>query len=673
MQAAQRSLRRCRWAPPGMTVAAGASPVRLGVGITGHRGDHPALATGSARIGAGIAQVFALIESILASERAGPPGRSIHATRLHSMLAHGVDQLAASTANALGWEVVAPLPFGKALNTAINAQPHAFADGAALLAGADAGDAQVQARAQGIRDWYERAHLFELADRDADIAAWFEAALAAPDDRRQRERFHAAASSQAALAGRVMIEQSDLVVAVWDGATRDHAGGTGNTVMRALEAGTPVLLIDPASPEQWTLLTSTECLADRQGNAGNDVETLRAIIGNALWPCAGDKAVDHTRDERWHPRGSHVSTLYRRVEALFGNEPRRFRSLVQDYESPDDCAAGSGAALVKAASELPGGDARFADAIANGILPSFVRADGISARLSDAYRSGMTANFILSALAVMIGAAYLPLGASDSKWFFALGEFVLLVAILAVTWLGSRHRLHARWFETRRAAEYLRHAPILLLVGVARPPNRWPRGNGGGSAWPEYAARHALRAPGLPAAAMTPAYLRAALANLLAPHVAAQRAYHQAKAVRLDTVHRRLDGMAVALFKLAVVSVSVYLLLKAGAALQLLPAAWPEHSAKAFTFLGIALPTLASSIAGIRYFGDFERFSTISQMTAGRLGQVEARIDRCLAGPDSAIDYESISRLAREIDEVVVAEIESWQAVFSGKHIGLPA
>ena len=84
-------------------------------------------------------------------------------------------------------------------------------------------------------------------------------------------------------------------------------------------------------------------------------------------------------------------------------------------------------------------------------------------------------------------------------------------------------------------------------------------------------------------------------------------------------------------------------------------------------------PPLDPSWYGIRYFGDFERFAAISEVTAGKLAQVEVRIEQLLAGPDTAIDYEGVSRFAHAIDGMVVDEIESWQAVFSGKPIALPA
>ncbi|MFN5780431.1 MAG: hypothetical protein ACK44O_13330, partial [Novosphingobium sp.] len=158
------------------------------------------------------------------------------------------------------------------------------------------------------------------------------------------------------------------------------------------------------------------------------------------------------------------------------------------------------------ARELPGADLQMPPAIEQQVLRRFAWTDGISAWLSDAYRGGMIVNFLFSALAVVVGILYEPLGLSDRKWLFAGTELLLLSSILLITWIGSRLRWHGRWFESRRVAEYLRHAPILLLLGVARAPGRWPKG--ADVAWPEFHARRALRAVGLPRVALSPAYLR---------------------------------------------------------------------------------------------------------------------------------------------------------------------
>ncbi|MDZ4047682.1 MAG: hypothetical protein U1E00_05025, partial [Pseudoxanthomonas sp.] len=542
--------------------------VRLAIGITGHRGGNPSLGDDGAHIATALATLFADIESALAAQQALSPKLAILPTRLHTLLAHGVDQLAAAAAAGLGWDIVAPLPFGRALNVAIHAQPRTRAAAAALLLGQDAADPAVQARAKAIRAWSDRARLFQLADRDADIDAMFQATLESPQDEALARCFEAAIAAQAALAGRVMVEQSDLLIGVWDNSNRDSIGGTGHTIVRALRIGTPVLLIDPARPNAWCIVSSTESLAGWQDRLGHDIERLHAVVAAALRAGDGSEARS-LEDEPWHPRGARAATLYRRIEALFGGEPRPFRPLVQDYEPPERVARSAGAPLVDAAAAMPGADHGFVTAVANQVLPAFVRADGVSARLSDSYRSGMVANFILSALAVIVGVAWLPLGVEGGKWLFALAEFGLLAAILLITWVGGRQRLHPRWFETRRAAEYLRHAPVLLLIGVARPPSHWPRSTG--TAWPEYAARHLMREPGLPRVAVTRAFLRTALQRLVEPHVAAQRAYHQAKAVRLNRISHRLDHLAESLFKLAVAAVATWLLLRAGAALHWLP------------------------------------------------------------------------------------------------------
>ena len=81
----------------------------------------------------------------------------------------------------------------------------------------------------------------------------------------------------------------------------------------------------------------------------------------------------------------------------------------------------------------------------------------------------------------------------------------------------------------------------------------------------------------------------------------------------------------------------------------------------------------AASLAAIRYFGDFERFAAISEVTAEKLDAVAGRIDLLLGGPQDALDYGAVADLGRVIEEITVSEIESWQSVFGGKHIAIPA
>ena len=638
----------------------------LALGITGHRASNPSYSAHAAAIAEALGTLFARIDTIAD----GLPGTR-GAVRLHSLLVDGTDQIAADLALSRGWELAVPLPFGAALNCAINAHPETLADADALLTGRAASDPAVEAKAAAIRAITARASLFALADRDDDVEVLWRASLAAPQDRDALRAFEALASDNVALAGRVMIERTDLVIAVWDGKVANLPGGTGHTVAAALTMGAPVLLIDPARPGSWRILGRPEELAQPWDAASEpDLARLEAIIRGAVvvdgWSPASLAA------EEWRPRSSRAFGFYRRIERVFGGGGNPFGSLRVEYEHPDAAATGSGAEVIAAATAMPGGDAQVTRQLAEEILPLGAWAEGIACRLADAYRSGMTVNFVLATLAVIIGISYLPTGMSDNKWAFALIELLLLGGILVLTAAGSRLGWHRRWFAMRRVAEYLRHAPSLLLMGVSRPTGRWPR-SGDGAEWPEHFARHALRDVGLPRVAVTRAYLRAGLTGAVLPHVAEQRAYHEAKAHRLETVHHRLDKAAETCFALAVLSVVGYLALKGAGGMGMADSHLAKELSPFFTFCGVAFPTLGANLSGIRFFGDFERFAAISDIAAEKLREIEVRIGLLLSGDERALTYAAAADLIHALDEAVVEEIASWQAVFGAKHLSLPA
>jgi hypothetical protein len=642
--------------------------VRLSLGVTGHREANPLFREHRDGIAAAFGEVLDGVSQTLSG--LAEEGTELEPTRLHTLLADGADQLAAEAALARGWELVAPLPFGRRLNAAINARPEDAAGARALISGRRTTDAEARARANAILKLSERARVFELADRDAEMTEAFIEAIGHPGDHLQSQRFAAEVAARVALASRVMVEQTDILIAVWDGLSRDLLGGTGHTIAVALDCGCPVLWIDARAPHGWRLLRTPESLAAAEAPTGTPLAELAAIVRAAIAPSDAAEAAANLAAEAWRPHSHPLSHGYRRVEALFGGGGRPFRRLRQTYETPDAVADGSGAAALAAIRDLPGGDPALPKAIEAQVMRRFAWADGVSSHLSDIYRGGMTANFVLSAASVLSGVVYLPFMRSDQKTPFAAAEFALLVAILVVTGLGQRRRWHGRWFETRRVAEYLRHSPILLALGVARPPGRWLRGSD--TSWPESYARRALREVGLPSATVTAPYLRGVLDRLLRPHVGGQRDYHAAKAVRLTTVHHNLDRLSAAAFVLAVIAVAGFLALDLVEAAGVIPEDAVTHASKWFTLLGVALPTLGAAIAGVRYFGDFERFAAISEITAEKLAAVDDRIGLLLQAPDASLDYARVADLAHEADDIVVTEIERWQSVFGGKHVTVP-
>ena len=107
-----------------------------------------------------------------------------------------------------------------------------------------------------IRALYGQARLFELADDDPEVEAAFLAMHDAPDNRAAAQIFAADSSLRVALAAKLVIEQSDFIIAVWDGERTSLVGGTGHTVAAALETGAPVIWIDAAAPGRLLVLST---------------------------------------------------------------------------------------------------------------------------------------------------------------------------------------------------------------------------------------------------------------------------------------------------------------------------------------------------------------------------------------------------------------------------------
>ena len=654
--------------------------VSFAVCVTGHRASHPSYPADPAVLAAVMEQVFAEIDDELARQAKAISEFCLRPTRLLTLLSDGVDHLAVRAGVRRAWELVIPLPFGLALNAAINAAPASLADTRAILAGKAASDPAVAQRIVSIAELAEQGSLFELGDDDERLSELLLKALEQSDDPGASAVWSAEAGKRAALAGRVLIEQSDLVIAIWDGQSTANVGGTGHTVLMALKAGLPVLAIDPAQPDHWRVLNSPEELAKSAGEIGhpNRKGAIAQVIEGAValhrpGTVGTSPGLAGLKKERWRAASRTRSHSFRRVEALFGETgwQRKFASIRHEFEHPDAIADGSGRNLLGSIRSLTPGNSRLADGIADQILTRFAWLDAISAQLADRHRSGMTINFILGACAIIGGILYLPLVEPEQKWIFAGIELTFLLAILANTAAGRGLRLHSRWFETRRAAEYLRHSPMLCALGVGRPAPAWPRGTG--TWWPEWYVRNSVRAVGLPNVRVDKSYLRRALESLRDHHVVPQRDYHRAKANRLTRAHHGLDIFSERLFVSAVFVVALYLVLSGLTMFGMVNGEWLTKASKWFTVLAVALPTLGGALAGIRYFGDFERFAEISEVTAEKLDIVASRIDTLLAAPESTLTYSLASDIMRATDDVVFAEIQAWQSVFSGKIIAVPA
>lgn len=652
----------------------------VAVGITGHRSVHSSFPDDARILETAIANLLERIEQAARDTKVYNLKDPEPRFRMVSLLADGVDQIAAEIALEREWELQAPLPFGSDLNTALASAPIDPLDARAILGGRVPKDPATASRAERTRALTKAARTFEIVERDAVIEEAFLRTLQAPDHAGHFADLQHETAQRARIAGQILIEQCDVLIAVWDGQSTINVGGSGHTAKRALEEGVPVFWIDPKEPSKVRLVRLPESLEASTPTLDEQAfeEAVRSVVASAIGlgtPPAGGSGAGLTAlsQAAWRDSSSRFTHAFRRVEALFGEETwaGKFGSLRQRYERPDKIATGKHAPMLEAINRLDETNDALRKDVEAKALPAFAWSDGIATRMADRYRSGMVINFTLGPLAIISGVLYLPLVEISQKWIFAAVELTLLLIIVANTLAGQKLRLHDRWLETRRVAEYLRHTSMLYVFGVARPAGQWPAALR--SPWPEWYARMTVRDLGLPQARIDPAYLRIATKALQDHFVLPQRDYHKAKSARLHRAHHAIERVAEGFFALAIVIVATYVALAGAVALGYVDPAVTKGLAKWFTVVAIALPTISGALTAIGFFGDFEHFADVSQVTAQGLDELAQRIAVFLDRPDEALTYDQFADLARKADAIAFDEIQAWQAVFSGKRITVPA
>jgi hypothetical protein len=189
----------------------------VNVGVTGHRWNHLRHAD--------LEALRASVRGALERLAAAAPGQPL---RLVSPLAEGADRIAAEEAAALGWQLQGALPFAQAE--------------------------------------YEKD--FATAESRRQFRRLLERAAKVDELRGSRDSRDSRDSAYTAV-GRLVLDSSDVLLAVWDGESARGEGGTAQMVREASERGIPVVWIPSQPPHEPRLLMpgaisrlSPEALAD---------------------------------------------------------------------------------------------------------------------------------------------------------------------------------------------------------------------------------------------------------------------------------------------------------------------------------------------------------------------------------------------------------------------------
>jgi hypothetical protein len=457
--------------------------------------------------------------------------------------------------------------------------------------------------------------------------------------------------------GRWIVRHADVLACWWDGEPGRGAGGTNDTILRALERGLPVVWLGPGDmpsrlidPDQsHPQADAAEAIADLASIAQPlSATSLAAWLGSDLTP-PGDPA---TRDPEVVARidyDAHDPLLPPRgplgpVRSVFNRTLWRSFSLFQKLAG-------------RAGPAAPGGGPPPADIAAQ---PGFARLTAATAEasaradlLSSIHRSEQLLLILIAILAVFVGA--LPALVVSSPGFnfhlyAATIELILGLVAFTVAWAARRAHRHRRWSDARRLAERLRGVLATWPLGFdiadahADPPQTWT----------EWRTRALLRAAGPRRGWIDRACFEATARWATATLLDSQVAYHARQHRMAETIERRMQGIENGAFGLLMATLASFITLS-------LLEPW-THWAEPHWFGGLV--TVVSAVspavgAGCIAMDATNGFGELALHSARLKDAFEALRARVPSG--GPIAYHPFHAIIRRGAELLVEDADAWR------------
>ena len=425
--------------------------------------------------------------------------------------------------------------------------------------------------------------------------------------------------------GKALLDNCDLLVAVWDGGPGRGPGGTRDVVAEAVRRGLPVVTIDPEGKEAALLRVPGATLGPArledavQAPAGGLKEVAAGLAGATL----AAEVAGHWLARWRRPLLPSFHRAWPLLLRLAGAGPKRRRAS-------------------DAASSPPPAPPQTR------LREAFRWWDEVAIYAAQAFRSAVIVNFALAALAVVI--ASLSLFGGAAKWLFVLAEVIVILLLLANTWYANRQRWQERWLESRQVAEMLRVALMLRDVGIGRGI----KADGGWAA--AYVAALARSAP-LEAADLSDV---AGAARPLIAEIEGQAGWNEATAGRMHRAGHRIERVGEILF-LAVLLTAVGWLVAA-----MVDQAIADDFISPITAVTGGLPAIATACYGIRIILDFEGVADRARRMASALRAQLA------AWEATAPSLAGLQALARGAADIMLGDVANWRLLAEGRRLAIP-
>jgi hypothetical protein len=488
-------------------------------------------------------------------------------------------------------------------------------------------------------------------------------------------------------AGLIMLAHADILIAIWDEGESAGIGGTANMVQQAVSEGMPILLINPASPNDASLLWTGGMELPPSRVRTEDLPTSDAFtaLPELIETLVAPPDDDETRASLLKFYGEPAAPMPRwplysaLLQLLAVRQLRATDFLPKDVQPypPDQWRA-----------LFPGPPEPLTEAVCNLLLPAVTLPNRFAIRYGELYRSAFVFNFLAAAFAVTLAllglSAELPWlhdrfdenGRLLIKVWLATGEITLLITIVVIWSRGASAGWHRRWLDYRRAAEWLRQLRVLGLVGARSPiprPRRRPAARPevrvaarqDQDDWVGWYVRAVERLMPPPTRVVDADYLEAARKAVIAVELRSQINYHHDNSRHMELAAHRLHQSGRVLFVTPGLIGFGFILAYLAYRFWGLGLAYDVRLYA--TALTAALPAFGAALYAIQVQGDFETVAARSEEMAARLATIREVMN------EEPIDFFRLSDLIQRAVGVMSDEQSEWRTLFSTRPLSLPA
>ena len=396
--------------------------------------------------------------------------------------------------------------------------------------------------------------------------------------------------------GNQVVEQCDILVAIWDGEPARGKGGTAEIVKSAIEKKRPVFVISTAKPHVITL-----------NNAG----TLEAD---------GLKQLD-----------------------IYNSTPLTSELIAQAEQEQQGIFDHPEAACISATVRSH---------IACCLAPHFARASATAMENQKAYQLTGSLSYSVSTVAVAFMAIAIVFG--KFPWVATtcyVAELVALIALFKMIHRAEKKHVHIKWLQNRALAERIRSLIFFIACGVQPAESS----NNPGPYLKDWAGRvlSELRDSTPWQQFTSDANPEKRVSFLLAAWIKDQQSYHKRKTVSSGNTNKKLITISFRLFALAIGVSAIHLVTSLLGMMGHHPSHLVEIIEELLTVVAVTLPAAAAAVGGYRILMEYARISARSDTMAELLGQLETK-------SSAINTTEGLEMLLRQGEDIMLAESKEW-------------